>query len=128
MIRENTQSLEKALELDKSLLARADITEEPIFLIRAPDPAIEIATLIHDIKAKHAAGIPWSEIVIIYRKNANPVHLIEVMRREGVPFHKQKGENLLHHPEAQKLMKTLMLIGNMHRNDLFWEVILFDFW
>ena len=128
VIRENTQSLEKALELDKSLQARADITEEPIFLIKAPDPAIEIATLIADIKTKHSAGIPWSHIAIIYRKNANPVHLIEVMRREGVPFHKQKGENLLHHPEAQKLMKTLMLIGNMHRNDLFWEVMLFDFW
>jgi superfamily I DNA/RNA helicase len=67
-------------------------------------------------------------MAIIYRKNANPVHLIEVMRRESVPFHKQKGENLLHHPEAQKLMKTLMLIGNMNRNDLFWEVMLFDFW
>jgi DNA helicase-2/ATP-dependent DNA helicase PcrA len=128
VIRENTQSLEKALDLNKSLQARASITEEPIFLIRAPDPAIEIATLIADIKSKHATGIPWSEIAIIYRKNANPVHLIEVMRREGVPFHKQKGENLLHHPEAQKLMKTLMLIGNMHRNDLFWEVMLFDFW
>jgi len=128
VIRENTQSLEKALELDKSLQAKADIIEEPIFLILAPDPAIEIATLIADIKTKHSMGIPWSQIAIIYRKNANPVHLIEVMRREGVPFHKQKGENLLHHPEAQKLMKTLMLIGNMHRNDLFWEVMLFDFW
>jgi DNA helicase-2/ATP-dependent DNA helicase PcrA len=55
VIRENTQSLERALELDKSLQAKADITEEPIFLIKAPDPAIEIATLIADIKSKHAA-------------------------------------------------------------------------
>lgn len=128
VIRQNTQSLEKALNLDKSLQARAKIIEEPIRLIRAPDSAIEIATLIADIKAKHAEWIPWSEIAIIYRKNANPIHLIEVMRRAGIPFHKQKGENLLHHPEAQKLMKTLMLVGNMHRNDLFWEVMLFDFW
>lgn len=128
VIRQNTQSLEKALKLDKALIARAEIQEEPIVLIKAPDSAIEIATLITDIKAKHTGWIPWSEIAIIYRKNANPVHLIEVMRREGIPFHKQKGENLLHHPEAQKLMKTLMIIGNMHRNDLFWEVMLFDFW
>ncbi len=34
----------------------------------------------------------------------------------------------MHHPEAQKLMKTLTLIGNMYRNDLFWEVMLYDFW
>lgn len=128
VIRNNSESLERALKLNKSLQAKADLTEAPIFLIQAPDPAIEIATLLADIQKRHDAGIPWSEIAIIYRKNANPVHLIEAMRRKGIPFHKQKGENLLHHPEAQKLMKTLQIIGNMHRNDLFWEVMLFDFW
>lgn len=128
VIRNNKQSLEKSLELDKSLQAKASIPEENIRYIKAPDPAIEIATLIADIKSKNKAGIPWSEVAIIYRKNNNPIHLIETMRRSGIPFHKQKGENLLHHPEAQKLMKTLKLIGNMGQNDLFWEVMLFDFW
>lgn len=128
IIRNNNESLEKALNLNKSLEAKADIVEEPVFIIKAPDPAIEIATLLNDIQKKHDAWIPWSEMAIIYRKNANPVHLIEAMRRQSIPFHKQKWENLLHHPEAQKLMKTLMLIWNMHRNDLFWEVMLFDFW
>jgi superfamily I DNA/RNA helicase len=53
IIRQNTQSLEKALNLDKALIARADIPEEPIAIIKAPDSAIEIATLITDIKTKH---------------------------------------------------------------------------
>lgn len=82
VIRENTQSLEKALNLDKSLQAKANIPEVKITLIAAPDPAIEIATLLANIKEKHESGIPWSDIAIIYRKNANPVHLIEIMRRE----------------------------------------------
>ena len=67
-------------------------------------------------------------MAVIYRKNSNPVHLVEYLRREKIPFHKQKGENLLHHPEAQKLMKTLKIVDNAYQNELFWEVMLFDFW
>jgi len=80
------------------------------------------------MKELHTAGMPWSEMAVIYRKNSNPIHLIEYLRRDKIPFHKQKGENLLHHPEAQKLMKTLKIINNVEQNDLFWEVMLFDFW
>lgn len=80
------------------------------------------------MKEFRKSGITWGDMVVIYRKNANPVHLVEYLRRERIPFHKQKGENLLHHPEAQKLMKTLKIVDNMEQNDLFWEVMLFDFW
>lgn len=128
LIRNNTESLEKALNLDKQLVKNADIEETKISLFTPTDPQVEIAGIIQEIRRLHDSGIPWSEIAIIYRKNANPVHLVEYLKREKIPFHKQKGENLLHHPEAQKLLKTLKIIENSYQNDLFWEVMLFDFW
>jgi DNA helicase II / ATP-dependent DNA helicase PcrA len=128
LIRNNTESLEKALNLDKQLVKNAELEETKISLFTPTDPQVEIAGIIQEIRRLHDSGIPWSEIAIIYRKNANPVHLVEYLKREKIPFHKQKGENLLHHPEAQKLLKTLKIIENSYQNDLFWEVMLFDFW
>lgn len=128
LIRNNTESLEKALNLDKHLVKNANIEEKKISLFTPSDPQVEIAGIISQIRSLHESGIPWSEIAIIYRKNANPVHLVEYLKREKIPFHKQKGENLLHHPEAQKLLKTLKIIDNSYQNELFWEVMLFDFW
>ncbi len=128
LIRNNTESLEKALSLDKHLIKNANLEEKKIALFTPSDPQIEIAGVISQIRSLHESGIPWSEIAIIYRKNANPVHLVEYLKREKIPFHKQKGENLLHHPEAQKLLKTLKIIDNSYQNELFWEVMLFDFW
>ncbi len=128
LIRHNAESLEKALNLDKQLVKNADIKEKKISIFTPSDPQVEIAGIISEIRILHDAGVPWNEIAIIYRKNANPIHLVEYLKREKIPFHKQKGENLLHHPEAQKLLKTLKIIENSYQNDLFWEVMLFDFW
>lgn len=128
LIRHNAESLEKALNLDKQLVKNADIKEKKISIFTPSDPQVEIAGIISEIRILHDVGVPWNEIAIIYRKNANPIHLVEYLKREKIPFHKQKGENLLHHPEAQKLLKTLKIIENSYQNDLFWEVMLFDFW
>lgn len=128
VIRNNSESLEKALHLDKHLIKNTSFDEKKISIFTPSDPQVEIAGIISQIRTLHENGIPWSEIAIIYRKNANPVHLVEYLKREKIPFHKQKGENLLHHPEAQKLLKTLKIIENSYQNDLFWEVMLFDFW
>lgn len=128
VIRNNSESLEKALELDKHLTKNILTEEQKITFITPPDSQLEIAGIAEQIKKFHEQGISWSEIAIIYRKNSNPLHLMEYFRREKIPFHKQKWENLLHHPEAQKLMKTLKIIDNSYQNDLFWEVMLFDFW
>lgn len=129
VIRNNSESLEKALNLDKHLTKNTDKDEVKISLLLPSDPQVEIASLVQKIRYLHdEKNIQWNEIAIIYRKNSNPIHLIEYLRRERIPFHKQKWENLLHHPEAQKLMKTLRIIDNSYQNDLFWEVMLFDFW
>jgi DNA helicase-2/ATP-dependent DNA helicase PcrA len=128
VIRNNTESLEKALDLDKKLTKNIASEEKKITLICPPDPQVEIASIADKMREFHESGIAWSDMAVIYRKNANPIHLIEYLRREKIPFHKQKGENLLHHPEAQKLIKTLKIVNNIEQNDLFWEVMLFDFW
>lgn len=128
VIRNNTESLEKTLNLDKHLSKNTRIEERKIEILTPSDPQIEIAGIADRMKEFHKNWMPWSEMAVIYRKNANPVHLVEYLRREKVPFHKQKGENLLHHPEAQKLMKTLKIVDNAYQNELFWEVMLFDFW
>ena len=128
VIRNNTESLEKALDLDKKLTKNIASEEKKITLICPPDPQVEIASIADKMREFHESGIAWSDMAVIYRKNANPIHLVEYLRREKIPFHKQKGENLLHHPEAQKLIKTLKIVNNIEQNELFWEVMLFDFW
>ncbi|MBP7773645.1 ATP-dependent helicase [Candidatus Gracilibacteria bacterium] len=128
LIRNNSESLEKALNLDKHLNKNTSFDENKIRLFTPTDAQLEIAGIAEQIKKFHEQGVAWNEMAIIYRKNSNPIHLIEYFRREKIPFHKQKGENLLHHPEAQKLMKTLKIIDNSYQNELFWEVMLFDFW
>lgn len=128
LIRNNSESLEKALDLDKKLSKNASLEERKIEVIIPSDPQVEIASISERMKSLHENGIPWNEMAVIYRKNANPIHLIEYLRREKIPFHKQRGENLLHHPEGQKLLKTLRIIDNSYQNDLFWQVMLYDFW
>ena len=128
VIRNNTESLEKALNLDKHLTKNTTTQERTITLVTPQDPQVEIAHIVEHMKQLHSDGMKWSDMAVIYRKNSNPVHLVEYLRRSGIPFHKQKWENLLHHPEAQKLLKTLRIIENSYQNDLFWEVMLFDFW
>lgn len=128
VIRNNTESLEKALDLDKQLKKNITEPEKKISILSPPDPQIEIASIAVKMKEFYKSGIAWSDMAVIYRKNANPLHLMEYLRREKIPFHKQKGENLLHHPETQKLIKALKLVNNLEQNDLFWEVMLFDFW
>lgn len=128
VIRHNTESLEKSLDLSKELSKNALYEEKKIQIMIADDPQIEIGNIIQVIQDLKKSWLDYSDIAIIYRKNSHPIHLIEYLRREKIPFHKQKWENLLHHPEAQKLLKTLKIIYNSYQNDLFWEVMLFDFW
>jgi DNA helicase-2/ATP-dependent DNA helicase PcrA len=90
VIRNNSESLEKALDLNKKLTKNNNIQERKISIIKSTDPQIEIAILCEKMKEFYAQGILWSDMGVIYRKNANPVHLVEYLRREKIPFHKQK--------------------------------------
>lgn len=53
---------------------------------------------------------------------------MEVFKRTGIPFRKQKGENLLHNAETKKLLRTLQVIDNLSDDALLWDVLLYDFW
>ncbi len=128
MIRNNSETLETVLDLDKKLTKNASFDEKKIALFSPTDPQVEIAYIADKMREFHERGIAWSDMAVIYRKNANPLHLVEYFKREKIPFHKQKWENLLQYSEAQKLLKVLSLIHNIDQNDLFWEVMLFDFW
>lgn len=90
VIRNNTESLEKTLNLNKVLQKNASYEEQKIQIFAAPDPQLEIAVIIGEIHKLKQQGLQWSDIAIIYRKNANPLHLIEYLKREKIPYHKQK--------------------------------------
>jgi superfamily I DNA/RNA helicase len=64
--------------------------ENKIRLFTPTDAQLEIAGIAEQIKKFHEQGVAWNEMAIIYRKNSNPIHLIEYFRREKIPFHKQK--------------------------------------
>ncbi|MEA3304409.1 MAG: ATP-dependent DNA helicase [Patescibacteria group bacterium] len=126
LVRNNTQSLEKALDLNKKLISHT--TENtPIEIYQGENENTESYYIIKQIEKQHAAGIPFKEMAIIYRNNADSLELIEAMRRAGIPFKKQKGENLLHLHEAQKLLRTLELIESFETSHLLWEVLSYDF-
>ncbi|MCB9806841.1 hypothetical protein H6768_02995 [Candidatus Peribacteria bacterium] len=90
VVRNNSESLERALQLDKQLHKNTTSEENQILFLSPSDPQLEIAGIAEQIKKFHEQGIPWNKMAIIYRKNSNPIHLIEYFRREKIPFHKQK--------------------------------------
>jgi len=94
----------------------------------ATDERIETDYLIQEIKRLHESWLAYSDIGVIYKKHAHALDIIDVCKRNDIPFYKPAGEHMLDHPEAQKLIQTLKIIGNTHDNELLWNVLLFDFW
>lgn len=50
VIRNNSESLEKALNLDKQLTKNITTPERPIEIVVSPDPQVEIAALVEKIQ------------------------------------------------------------------------------
>ena len=92
------------------------------------DRNVESLFIIDQIQSHIDEGMDPNDIAIIYRKNSNPIELIEMFRRVGISYRKQRGENLLHNPETRKLLRTLQVIDNLEDDALLWEVLLYDFW
>ena len=85
LIRNNSESLEK-LWISINISKNARISEKKISIFTPSDPQIEIAWLVSEMQKLHDEGMSWSDMAIIYRKNANPIHLIEYLRRKKSHF------------------------------------------
>ncbi|MSS45379.1 ATP-dependent DNA helicase UvrD2 [Cutibacterium sp. WCA-380-WT-3A] len=83
----NRVTPEEALEhgTGVTLVSRGRSGPEPIFQALS-DEASEAAAVAMWIESRHAAGIPWSEVAVLYRINSQAAHLETALAERSIPY------------------------------------------
>lgn len=90
-------------------------------------PEHELLFLVEDLKAKQAAGLPWSELAVLYRDNRDAGPVIDYFERAGIPFVVRSESNILEDLEIQKLILLFRTIASYGDDRHLLELLHLDF-
>jgi DNA helicase-2/ATP-dependent DNA helicase PcrA len=82
---------------------------EPLSLLVADDEHQEGERLARAVSAAHAAGIPWDEIAVLYRVNAQSRPVESALRAERVPYVIVRGQSFYERAEVKDAAAYLRL-------------------
>ncbi|MDO4412069.1 ATP-dependent DNA helicase UvrD2 [Cutibacterium sp.] len=104
----NRLSSEEAAEHGRgvNLVARRPSGPEPVFQVLGDD-STEASAIAMWIESRHAAGIPWSEIAILYRINSQAAHLEAALSERSIPYLVRGSERFYDRPEVRRAMDAL---------------------
>ncbi len=97
----------------------------------AANPLLESVWLAHELQKQHDAGVPWSEMAVLYRNHSQSVEAERVLRAFGIPIISQKGENSLAQPFVQGVLRMLHLLIALRENtdtDTWASVLFLPWW
>ncbi len=112
------------VKLQASAVASA---QTPIMIRAFTKPEHELLFLVEDLKAKHTAGTPWSELAVLYRDNKDAGPIIDYFERAGIPFVVRSESNILEDLEIQKLLLIFRTIDNYGEDKYLLEFLHLDF-
>ena len=104
----NRMTPEEALEHGRgvTLVSRGRSGPEPIYQALGDD-ASEASAVAMWIESRHAAGIPWSEIAVLYRINSQAAQLETALAERSIPYLVKGSERFYDRGEVRRSLDAL---------------------
>ncbi|WP_201495466.1 UvrD-helicase domain-containing protein [Rubrivivax sp. A210] len=118
LISHNTQRLGKNLRTDLG-------AGEPLRVFEASSDFAEAQWLLEEAKALHRAGMPRSEIALLYRSNAQSRVLESALFNAGMPYRVYGGLRFFERAEVKHALAYLRLLENVSDDTSFLRVVNF---
>ena len=67
----------------------------------------EVAALIQQLRAWHAAGTPWNEMAVLYARHRQVATLTHLLERSGIPYRSKRRPNVLDNWAVRQLLTLL---------------------
>ncbi len=112
VIAKNEERLVGVIEgIEKNLTAAAkDAGGVPQFR-RYPDTSTEYAGIVEILRDAEKRKIPWKEMAVICRKNAEVLEVSDVLTAAGIPAVVTAKQNLVQHPQVLEAVSLLRAIA-----------------
>ena len=128
LIENNTERLTGSIEgLSKELVACKKHEEIIPQVIEFSQADMETYFVVSKIEELLDQGVDPTEIAVLYRNNKDAHSLSNLLNRKGVPYQVSAGKNLLESESIYQFIQLLKLIINSDANELYYEVLHFDF-
>ncbi|MBI5126795.1 MAG: ATP-dependent helicase [Candidatus Taylorbacteria bacterium] len=72
-------------------------------------------------------GTPSEDIAILYRNNGDAFAMAHALDRAGVEFRIESDQDILKHPDVEKLLTLFLLLGDLANSELWGKVLFNDF-
>ena len=79
----------------------------PLKIYNYPNQTQELANLLEQLLSWHEAGVPWSEMAVIYAKHSQAKRLRHLLERTGIPYRSKRRPNVL---DGQPVRQTRELL------------------
>ena len=86
----------------------------PVRLLSFPDGNQEAGYLIDQLRRWHAAGVPWSEMAVIYAQHGQVTRLTHLLERADVPYRSKRRPNVLDGRPVRQLLDLLGYLRAEH--------------
>ncbi len=109
--------------MDKRCFSAGEVGEK-IKLVRAYTDREEAELVVGSIRDRVVdSGDSWSDVVILYRNNAQSKPLEELLMRKGIPYQIYKGSSFYDHKEIKDLLAYIALVVNPRDDEAFKRII-----
>jgi DNA helicase-2/ATP-dependent DNA helicase PcrA len=98
---------------------------EPVRVVESTSDYAEAQWLLDEIQQLHRAGMPRSEIALLYRSNAQSRVLESALFNAGMPYRVYGGLRFFERAEVKHALAYLRLIENAHDDTSFLRVVNF---
>lgn len=102
---------------------------DKIKFFKAPSQILEAIAVSEEIRKLHKGGVPFAEIVVLYRKHNDANNLIEAFDKWAIPYQLSKGDDVLENQYIDELLSLMLLINNLRNQqeaDLLYRVMNFS--
>lgn len=128
LISRNPNQLADLMRIEKKVEAYKDKIGEKIVLAEFENEIDELYFIIEKIKELQAQGEGLDNIAIFYRNNHEVLELAEVLTRNGIGYHLEKGQNIFEDSLISRVIDVFTLINDMANAELWFRVLHFDWW
>ena len=92
-----------------TLVSRGRSGSEPVYQALGDDSS-EASAIAMWVESRHSAGIPWSEIAVLYRINSQASHLEAAFAERSIPYLVKGSERFYERREVRRTLDALVRI------------------
>jgi DNA helicase II / ATP-dependent DNA helicase PcrA len=124
---ESTKNLHKAVT---KKLSSSGEKGTPINYVASTSKTLELVYIAEEIQKLHIEqDIPYEEIAVMYRTNADSVDIQRILEKWGIPYEIEGGENILEAEMIRQLLQVLQVIDDVRKaqeDEKLFEIMAYD--